>query len=126
MAFDSGRFALDQARSQIGREILRIHEESYGVGASQVAVHIEEDIVLVVIDGELTILERTLLEAGKRDVIRSVRRSYQEAIAPTFTAVVERATGRKVESFLSEMSVDPIYSIEFFRLAPAAREDSER
>jgi uncharacterized protein YbcI len=108
--------ALDFARSQIAREMLRIHQESYGVGAKQVVVHIVDDIVLVIIDSDLTFSEQTLLEADKHDVVRSVRRSFQEAIAPTFYAVVERATGRKVKSFLSEMSVDPVYSIEFFRL----------
>jgi uncharacterized protein YbcI len=110
-----------EAREQIARDILRIHEESYGVGAERVAVHIADEVVLVVIDSDLTVSERTLLEAGKNDIVRAVRRSFQEAIAPTFAAAVERATGRTVRSFLSEMSVDPVYSIEFFRLEPETR-----
>jgi uncharacterized protein YbcI len=110
---DPERAGLDEAREQIAREIARIHEESYGVNADPVTVHILDDVVLVVVDSELAVAERTLLEAEKRDTVRSVRRSFQEAIAPTFVAVVERATGRRVKSFLSEMSVDPVYSIEW-------------
>jgi len=35
----------------------------------------------------------------------------------TFTAIVERATGRRVTSFLSNTSVEALYSVEIFRLA---------
>ena len=115
-ASEPERTELDQARDQIAREIVRIHEDSYGVGVHRVAVEFLEDALLIVIDSDLTVSERTLIDAGKRDIVRSVRRSFQEAIAPTFKAVVERATGRRVTTFLSEMSVEPAFSIEFFRL----------
>lgn len=118
---DPERAELRQAREQIARDVVRIHEESYGVATDHVDVHITDEVVLVIVDSDLTVSERTLLEAGKNDIVRAVRRSFQEAIAPTFAAVVERATGRRVRSFLSEMSVDPVYSIEFFRLEPEAR-----
>jgi uncharacterized protein YbcI len=114
-----GGAELEQAREQIAREILRIHEESYGVGAERVMVHILDDVVLVLVDAELTVSERTLLDAEKHEIVRAMRRGFQEAIAATFTAVVERATGRRVMSFLSEMSVDPAYSVELFRLEAA-------
>jgi uncharacterized protein YbcI len=119
-ASEPERTELDQAREQIAREIARIHVESYGVGTEGVTVDFVRDAVLVIVDSDLTVSERTLLDAGNRDIVRTVRRSFQEAIAPTFAAVVERATGRRVRSFLSEMSVDPVYSIEFFRLEPEA------
>ena len=36
-----------------------------------------------------------------------------------FRAIVERATGRKVTSFLSNTSVPSLYSVEVFRLEAA-------
>jgi uncharacterized protein YbcI len=122
---DPGRAEVRQAREQIARDMVRIHEDSYGIGTDNVAVHITDEAVLVIVDSGLTASERTLLDAGKTDIVRAVRRSFQEAIAPTFAAVVERATGRRVMSFLSEMSVDPVYSIEFFRLEPEARPSAD-
>ena len=50
--------------------------------------------------------------------MKATREAFQQAIAPTFIAIVERATGRRVGSFISSMSVEGLYSIEFFRLEP--------
>jgi uncharacterized protein YbcI len=105
---------------EIEREVLRVHEDSYGTGASAVHVHLDGDFVLVILDVVLTPAERTLFDAGHMDTIKNTRESYQHAIAPTFTAIIERATGRKVASFLSAMSIEPLYSAELFRLEPAA------
>jgi uncharacterized protein YbcI len=105
---------------EIEREVLRVHEESYGTGASATYVHMVGDFVLVVLDVELTPAERTLIDAGRSETVKATGESYQVAIGPTFTAIVERATGRRVKSFLSSMSLDPIYSAELFRLAPPA------
>ena len=105
-------------RDQIATEILRVHEESYGTGAGSVAVHILEDAVFVVLDElELSALERTLLDGGHDDVISDTRAAFQTAIEGTFGAIVERATGRRVTSFLSNTSVRSLYSVEIFRLA---------
>ena len=78
---------------------------------------LDGDIVLVVIDSDATASEQTLITAGRGDAVVSTREAFQEAIAPTFTAIVERATGRQVTSFSSRMSLEPMYAIELFRLA---------
>jgi len=103
---------------EIEREILRVHEESYGTGATATHVHVLGDFVLVVLDVELTPAEQTLIDAGRSETVKATRESYQVAIAPTFTAIVERATGRRVASFLSSMNLEPLYSVELFRLEP--------
>ena len=36
----------------------------------------------------------------------------------TFIAAVERATGRRVTSFLSKMNLNPHFVVEIFRLGP--------
>ncbi len=50
--------------------------------------------------------------------MKLTREAFQQAIAPTFTAIIEHATGRQVLSFISAMNIEPLYSIEFFRLVP--------
>lgn len=107
-----------QVRDEIAREILRVHEDSYGTGGNM-TVHLSGDTVLIVIDVELTAAERTLIGASQHEAVKATREAYQQAIAPTFTAIVERATGRRVRSFISSMNVEPLYSIEFFRLEPS-------
>lgn len=104
---------------QIADEILSVHESSYGVGASDVVVHLLDDAVVVLIDGlELTAGERTLIEGGEGRHVLRMRTEFQGVIEPTFTAIVERATGRRVRTFFSNTSLEDLLSVEFFRLHP--------
>ncbi len=109
-----------EIESAIAAELRRVHEDSYEAGSPAVEVHASRDVVLAVIDVKLTAAEQTLLEADQGEAVKATREAFQEAIAPTFIAIVEHATGRQVAGFLSAMSVDPLYELEFFRLAPEA------
>jgi uncharacterized protein YbcI len=109
-----------QIKAEIKKELLQVHRDSYGTGADGIEVHLADEMVLAVIDVELTAAERTLLAAGQSDAVKAAREAFQDVIAPTFIAIVERATGRTVHSFISSLNIDPLYSIEFFRLAPEA------
>lgn len=77
---------------------------------------IDTDLVVVVIDVQLAVAERTLLAAGHVDAVKRMRESFQTAIAPTLRAIVERATGRTVVAFMSTVSIEPLYAVELFRL----------
>jgi uncharacterized protein YbcI len=108
----------EKVRHDIAEELLKVHHEAYGTGASEVQVHVADDLVVIVLDIELNPAERTLIDADRSDAVKDVRESFQQAIAPTFSAIVERATGRRVAGFLSSMSVDPLFAVEIFRLEP--------
>jgi uncharacterized protein YbcI len=107
-------------RREISEQVLRVHEDSYGTGAGEVVVHLLDDLVLVMLDKlELSAAEKTLLEGGRAESVEIMRSAFQGAIEPTFSAIVERATGRRVISFMSWTSLAPLYSVELFRLSPA-------
>lgn len=107
------------AREQIAAEALRVHAETYGTGAARAVVHILDDVVIVLLEGlDLPANERTLIDGGHNEVVLSTRAAFQREIGPTFKAIVERATGRRVTSFLSNTCLETLYSIEIFRLAP--------
>jgi uncharacterized protein YbcI len=103
----------------LSAEILRVHEEAYGAGASSIESHYLDDNVLVIMDVELSQSEKTLFDAGRGDAVKITREAFQAAIGPTFRAIVERATGRRVEMFFSWMNVDPPTAVELFRLRPS-------
>jgi uncharacterized protein YbcI len=113
---EGGEIDVAEIREEIEREILRVHGEAYGTGAHRIEIHLTGDFVLVVIDVELSTAEQTLLDADRADAVKATRESFQGAIEPTFRAIVERATGRTVESFVSHMNIDPTYAVELFRL----------
>lgn len=107
----------------IARQLLRIHEESYGASAATAHALVGEDAVVVFLDGlELQRSEEFLVGAGEGQAVIDVRGRYQQAIETTFRAAVERATGRRVISFVSATKLDPNYVVEIFRLEP--RSDS--
>ena len=113
------RSAFEAARRQIGTEMLEVHEASYGTGAENVKVHILDDLVIVWLNElELSVAERTLIEGGEARTVLRTRAAFQEAIEPTVTAIVERATGRRVANFLSTTILGPPCSVELFRLHP--------
>ena len=110
--------SLEEVRDEVAREILRIYEESYGTGAANAETLIGENWVIVVLDGlQLLPNEQFLVENGQQDTVMEVRTRYQHAIRSSFSAAVERATGRMVVGFASTTSVEePRFMAEVFRL----------
>jgi hypothetical protein len=54
--------------------------------------------------------------------VRELREQFQQAIGSTFSAAVERATGRRVIGFASHAQLDePRFSVEIFRLEPSGQ-----
>lgn len=109
----------NDTRGQIAREMLHVHETSFGTSAQSVTVHLLDDVVLVFLDElELTLAEQTLIDGGDSETVLRTRHAFQDAIEPTFSSIVERATGRRVASFLSTTSLPTLCSAELFRLHP--------
>jgi uncharacterized protein YbcI len=108
----------DEVSDEIAREILRIHEESYGKGAGKAHALVGEGFVVVILDDlELLPNEQFLVDKGEGDTVVQVRSRYQQAIESAFSAAIERATGRRVVAFASSTNIEePRFVAEIFRL----------
>ena len=115
-----GRPTRQEVEDSLASQLLEIHENSYGRGATSAASHLVGDTLVVVLDGlELLPNERFLIANGKEETVREVRHRFQQAIEETFRAAVERATGRAVTAFTSNTHLEePFFSVEIFRLGP--------
>ena len=103
----------------LAEEILSIHRETYGKGATRTDAYLTGDAVVCFLDGlELLPNEEFMLEREMGEAVVDIRERYQEAVGATFIAAVERATGRRVTSFLSKMNLNPHFVVEIFRLGP--------
>ncbi|MBS1861138.1 MAG: DUF2294 family protein [Actinobacteria bacterium] len=111
----------EKVKKEIAKEISRVHLETYGERTTNLKVALDEQMVAVMMDVELSPAEQALLGVGKADAVRSAREAYQEAIEEVFVAIVERATGRRVDSFASRtvVSTQTPWSAEIFRLQPS-------
>ena len=109
--------SLSEVAARISIEIAAIHQESYGETVDSAETHIVNDLVICVLDHPLLPHEQTLLEHDRgANLIRQVRKEFQESIGATFAATVEHTTGRRVIGFLSDTHLDPAFSVEIFKL----------
>lgn len=106
-------------RDEIAREIGQVQEASYGETDCHVDVALHETFVAVIMDLHLSLSEEALIESGNAASVKVSRDTFQLAIAATFTAIIERATGRRVIGFGSRAVVDegPAWTMDVFRLA---------
>jgi uncharacterized protein YbcI len=111
----------EEIADEIARDLLTIHSESYGRPAESAQAHVLGDTVIVLLDGlELLPNEEFLIGEGQGEAVGKIRTQFQEAIGPTFSAAVERATGRRVIGFASHIQMEePRFMCEIFRLEPA-------
>lgn len=107
-----------QVQDALAEEILQIHEDSYGKGAAEVTVLVNDNAIVVFLDDlELQRNEEFLMNSGQGDSVVQMRGMFQQEIGTTYCAAVERVTGRRVTSFASVTKLDPNYAVEIFRLA---------
>lgn len=112
------RLSRGRLQAAISNEMVRLFAKHYGRGPTKARTVLVEDIVLVRMLDPFTIAEKTLIQMGRRDEVRSMRSAFQQEMGGEFTEVIERLTGRRVLSFLSDIHVDPDMAVEIFFLAP--------
>ena len=105
-------------RSAISQALVQLHAEHYGKGATQAKTYLWDNLVVTVLRDVLTTSERTLVRAERAETVRDVRNAFQFTMEPLFRSAVERITGRRVTSFMSQ--VDPVngFGVEVFVLEP--------
>jgi uncharacterized protein YbcI len=107
-------------RSALANAMVGLKKQYYGRGPTAAKAWLLDDYVFVAMEGGLTRNEETLLAAGKHDMVRTYRLSFQETVAGTAIAAVEELTGRKVLTYHSQIVFDPMRAFEIFVLEPAS------
>lgn len=104
----------------ISEEISAIHTESYDIPVKRAVTYVLDDLVVAVLDIELTVIEKRMIDFGNVPIVHELRHAVQTAEATSCKAVVEHATGRRVVAFASHTHIDPPFVVELFRLGPTA------
>jgi len=108
--------------AEVANEVTRIKAESYGKGPTEAKAYLNGNVLVCVLRGGLTTVERTLIAGGDEKLVQQVRLRYQEQMTDTFTAAVERITGCRVAGYASQVTFDPDYGFEIAVLADGAPE----
>jgi uncharacterized protein YbcI len=121
LASGAMRTGIDGAvRAAISRAIVRIHAEHYGKGATQAKTYAFDNLIVTVLRDVFTTVERTLIELERPDTVREVRTTFQTMMSESFVAAIEELTGRRVESFMSQIDPASGMGVEVFVLVPEA------
>ena len=113
----------DQAAlNSVTRDLVQLHREYYGQGPSQARTYRVNDTVISILEGGFTTVESTLIAEGRAEAVHEMRRTFQMAMEERFRAVVEKALGRKVIAYMSQIHTDPDMAVELFVLAPASED----
>jgi uncharacterized protein YbcI len=94
-------------RAAISNAVVRLVNELYGKGAARTRTFIADEHVFCALEGVLTTVERTLVEAGETELVRELRMRFGEMVRPVFSAEVGRLLGRQVLAVESQLVFDP-------------------
>jgi len=114
----------DQQR-QISRGMVGLYKEFIGRGPTDARTYIEGNVVASLLGDTLTKAERSLADDERPKSVREMRRQFQGALKQRACEIVTEATGREIDAFLSDHSIEPDYAIEVFVLADAGEAGDE-
>ena len=100
--------------AQISNEMVRAQKTFFGRGPTQVKSYLLDDFLLIVMRGGFLPVERTMLEAGKEDIVRQYRQDFENEMTSRLTGKMEELTGRKILTYQSQTLFDPDIVIEIF------------
>ncbi len=108
-----------ETAAQVSNAIVALLSELYGRGPTKVKTYLLDDYVFTICEDILTTVEQTLVDNGQHDLVRQVRLTFQEAEAGRFMDAVHEATGRRVDTYHSQVTFDPARGFEIFVLESA-------
>jgi uncharacterized protein YbcI len=113
--------ALGEALAEISTALVGLHKRFYGKGPVRAKTFLVDNTVLCMLEGGFTIVERTLIDIGRDEVVRDLRHNFQLAMQEQFTHVIEVKLDRRVIAYLSQVHTDPDVAVELFMLEPSDR-----
>lgn len=100
--------------AQISNAFVTMQKEYWGIGPLEAKSYMMDDLLLIVMRGGLTRAERTMLDFGQQDLVRSFRQTFENEMTQNLTAKIEELTGRKVLTYQSQILFDPDIVAELF------------
>jgi uncharacterized protein YbcI len=104
--------------ASISNRVVQLLNSYTGRGPTRAWTVVDDELISVVLRDTLSKGERRLVVDGRRELVLSMRKAYQDTMRSDLVAAVEELTGRTVIAFLSDNHIDPDIAIESFVLEP--------
>lgn len=116
-----------QIAAEVTNGIVGLFSEYYGRGPVKAKTYVVDNYSMTVLEDTLTTAESTLVSAGREEMVREFRLTFQTEMTAAFHAIVERATGCNVLTYQSQLAFHPDVCFEMFVLdRPPAVADEAR
>jgi uncharacterized protein YbcI len=102
----------------ISRRMVGLIKEHYGKGPTNARTYHWGELVVVLLSGGSTSVEKTLIADGQEQAVIDQRTAFQDAMRPRYKRVIEEEMRREVIAFMSAYHHDPDINAEIFVLAP--------
>jgi uncharacterized protein YbcI len=112
----TGTASRGQLAAAISNAVVGIHSKHYGKGPTKAKTYLIDDTVVCVMQDVFTTVERTLIDAGKGELVREVRTTFQYALRDEFIDTIHEIVGRRPRAFVSQIDCDADIAVEFFML----------
>jgi uncharacterized protein YbcI len=109
----------------ISNAVVRVHAHVLGRGPTRATTHLRDgQYVLCLLRDPFTRGEKTLIAAGREDVILEYRRAFHETVEAALCETVENLTGWPVVGYVPGVSVESDLVTQLFLLKPSPRNGS--
>jgi uncharacterized protein YbcI len=100
--------------AQISNAFVTMQKDYWGIGPLEAKSYMMDDLLLIVMRGGMTRAERTMLDFGQQDLVRSFRQAFENEMTQKLTGKIEELTGRRVLTYQSQILFDPDIVAELF------------
>lgn len=108
--------------SAISDEAAALHYEQFKHGPKAVRSYVTDDLVVCVLSGILTPVERTLIDAGGSDRVRWRRAVHQVAFEESYAGRIAMIMRRPVSFYLGTVSIETDVAVYVLTIAPRRAE----
>ena len=113
---DSAVLAGSRLTESISAAMVELYAEFYGRQRTTATTYINDNVVVCVLEGILSVHESDQVAAGRSADVIDGRVAFQSGAEDEFTAAVERLTRRPVTAFMSANQTTPGIACELFFL----------
>lgn len=94
--------------------MVKLMAEFAGRGPTKARAAIDGDLIVILLKDTISTAERHLIDAGRPDIVMTMRKSLKDAMEPKALEQVEEITGRRVIAFLADSQLDPDVTTQVF------------
>jgi len=119
MPATDGPLTGDELLAAVTKAMVAFHERYYHrTPVTAKTLLLGGELLVCVLGGVYSDVEKTMIELQRAPIVHETRSAFQNALQHRFVAAIERLSGRKVLTFMSDHHVGPDIEIELFMLTP--------